>query len=145
LLLNCFLLKNGRLTSWDLILIHSHNSWRPSGDCGGSRDQTRNCWVAVWFTQSPQPTEPPHPQTEPPHLGATHILSLRRKPPSPSPPPPCSKRWGSSGSFNPIAKYGYGFETVIMRVKLRLSILFLCRKCRFFNSLWDCLTHRKFL
>jgi hypothetical protein len=33
-------------------LIHSHYSCRPSGDCGGSRDRTRNCCVAVWFTQS---------------------------------------------------------------------------------------------
>jgi hypothetical protein len=33
-------------------LIHSHNSCRPSGDCGGSQDRTRNCCVTVWFTQS---------------------------------------------------------------------------------------------
>jgi hypothetical protein len=32
--------------------IHSHYSCRPSGDCGGSRDRTRNCCVAVCFTQS---------------------------------------------------------------------------------------------
>jgi hypothetical protein len=36
-----------------LIFIHSHNSCRPSGDCGGSWDPTRDCCVAVWFTQSP--------------------------------------------------------------------------------------------
>jgi hypothetical protein len=35
-----------------LLLIHSHYSCRPSGDCGGSRDRTWNCCVAVWFTQS---------------------------------------------------------------------------------------------
>jgi hypothetical protein len=54
--------------------MHSHNSCRTSGDSGGSRDRTRNCCIAVWFTQclsqlshhipdraTTSPTEPPHP------------------------------------------------------------------------------------
>jgi hypothetical protein len=40
-----FLLGNGRTEIF--FIIHSHNSCRPSGDCGGSRDRTRNCCIAV--------------------------------------------------------------------------------------------------
>jgi hypothetical protein len=48
--------------------IHSQYSCRPSGDCGGSRDRTRNCCVAVWFTQSRLSQLSLHiPRTEPPH------------------------------------------------------------------------------
>jgi hypothetical protein len=31
-----------------LFIIHSYCSCRPSGNCGGSWDRTRNCCVAVW-------------------------------------------------------------------------------------------------
>jgi hypothetical protein len=31
-----------------LFIIHSHNSCRPSGDCGGSRNRAQKCCVAVW-------------------------------------------------------------------------------------------------
>jgi hypothetical protein len=46
---NCFLLRKGRLASWDFcFVLHSHNSWHPFGVCRGSRDRTRNCCVAAW-------------------------------------------------------------------------------------------------
>jgi hypothetical protein len=32
-----------------LYISHSHGSCRPSGDCGGSRDRTRDCCVTAWF------------------------------------------------------------------------------------------------
>jgi hypothetical protein len=32
-----------------LFILHSHDSCRPSGDCGGSRDRTRDCCVTAWF------------------------------------------------------------------------------------------------
>jgi hypothetical protein len=32
-----------------LFILHSHGSCRPSGDCGGNRDRTRECCVTAWF------------------------------------------------------------------------------------------------
>jgi hypothetical protein len=67
--LNCFLLRKGRLTSWDLILLHSQNSCRPSVDCG---DAGIEPGTAALQSGSPSrlsqlshhipPTEPPHPR-----------------------------------------------------------------------------------
>jgi hypothetical protein len=45
-----------------LFILHSHGSCRPSGDCGGSWDRTRNCCVTVWFQPVDLTTELPHPQ-----------------------------------------------------------------------------------
>jgi hypothetical protein len=45
-----------------LFNLHSHDSCRPSGDCGGSRDRTRDCCVSAWFQLVDLTTELPHPQ-----------------------------------------------------------------------------------
>jgi hypothetical protein len=40
-----------------LFILHSHDSCRPSGDCGGSRDRTRDCCVTAWFQQNKKGVE----------------------------------------------------------------------------------------
>jgi hypothetical protein len=44
-----------------LFILHSHVFCRPSGDCGGSRDRTRDCCVTAWFQLVDLTTELPHP------------------------------------------------------------------------------------
>jgi hypothetical protein len=53
-----FLLRKGRLTTWDLFSLHCHYSCYLSGDCGGSLDLTQNSCVAVWWNPVDFTTEP---------------------------------------------------------------------------------------
>jgi hypothetical protein len=63
-----------------LFILHSHGSCRPSVDCGGSRDRTRDCCVTAWFQPVDLTTELPHPHPHPQHttgeiyLGPLHLL-----------------------------------------------------------------------
>jgi hypothetical protein len=54
-------------------VLHSRNSCRPSGDCGGSRDQTRNGCVAAWYHLVDLTTELPHPQPLSYHIPTTEL------------------------------------------------------------------------
>jgi hypothetical protein len=57
-----------------LFILHSHNSCRPLGDCGGSRDRTRDCCVTAWYQLVDLTTELPHPT-----LPVTQSRTLRKK------------------------------------------------------------------
>jgi hypothetical protein len=60
---------------------HSHDSCRPSGDCGRSWDRTRNCRVAAWYQLMDLTTELPRPTKlsyHVPHWATTSHTELPR-------------------------------------------------------------------